>query len=496
MRRGILRWGIYSVATILLFFATLLLFRNPLLSEVLSRLLERQSLGLFAIEVTSSTSSSITIGLDGKIVRETFSADVHLPQVNVSFSLGSIVAGKVEQVSLVEGKIDLLSHPVNLDSAEAPSKENNMAALVAALFTEVPFKRLEFQQMRISLEDEGRRRTEIEKLSGWIAANNFSLSVKDGDTANTFAIQGTRNLKSQDLEFHGNLSESSFLMVTAMVLPSKVKLSTGQLHFSGKISKREQISKSATELSGVDYLSSLNVSAERLSGSVQGFQIEGGKLQAFFPNLQKMSMEDYGTISLESIKNVIELRDVQGKFALRFDRSHRMIVEIDDVSGHVVGGIAKVSHGEFPMDDLPWGVEVALQGIDLEQLLALYPQSKFAVTGTLDGQIPIGRNREGFTVKEGHIASTTPGKIMVRDTRLPEDKDKVLLLLRDFSYDTLQGDVSYLPSGDLTVALHLSGKNPEWQKGQLVNLNVTISENLLAFMQSVRHTVGIGDRAK
>jgi hypothetical protein len=46
--------------------------------------------------------------------------------------------------------------------------------------------------------------------------------------------------------------------------------------------------------------------------------------------------------------------------------------------------------------------------------------------------------------------------------------------------------VDYAENGELALRLALAGRNPGWNKGQPINLNVNISENIPTLLRSLR----------
>ena len=91
----------------------------------------------------------------------------------------------------------------------------------------------------------------------------------------------------------------------------------------------------------------------------------------------------------------------------------------------------------------------------------------------------------------GELSSIPPGG----DISLSEDfssltgqpgLDFALQALNDFSYDSLLADVSYEPNGDLELGVALQGSNPAIEQGRRIHYNVTVSENVLALLESLK----------
>jgi hypothetical protein len=55
----------------------------------------------------------------------------------------------------------------------------------------------------------------------------------------------------------------------------------------------------------------------------------------------------------------------------------------------------------------------------------------------------------------------------------------------------LKLEVQYKEDGTLDLAARLEGKNPDWQQGRPVHLNLTVQENIPVLLKSLRIVQGI-----
>jgi hypothetical protein len=83
-------------------------------------------------------------------------------------------------------------------------------------------------------------------------------------------------------------------------------------------------------------------------------------------------------------------------------------------------------------------------------------------------------------------ASAAPGSL-----GLGGDVDVLAGALEDFHYDRLRLTLSGALDGDVTVGLEIDGKNPRYESGRPVELNVKVETNLPALLRASRSVSGV-----
>ena len=125
-------------------------------------------------------------------------------------------------------------------------------------------------------------------------------------------------------------------------------------------------------------------------------------------------------------------------------------------------------------------------------------------TGRLDGQLPIEITPEGIEVVHGQLSVRAPGgdirylpteKVLTLAQTNPSVK-MVVEVLSNFQYHVLDVISDYKPGGDLTLQIHLEGKNPDWQAGQPVHLNLNLEENIPLLLRSLQLSDEITERVR
>ena len=142
-----------------------------------------------------------------------------------------------------------------------------------------------------------------------------------------------------------------------------------------------------------------------------------------------------------------------------------------------------------------------VKGLDIQELLRVYPAEGLQGTGILDGRLPFyfAVNQQQFAVEEGFIKARAPGYL-----RFDNDKIKamgqsnqamriVTDALEDFHYDLLSGQVHYNESGRLLLNLRLEGRNPDLEKGRPIHFNINLEEDIPALLASLQLSGKVSD---
>jgi hypothetical protein len=136
-----------------------------------------------------------------------------------------------------------------------------------------------------------------------------------------------------------------------------------------------------------------------------------------------------------------------------------------------------------------------LDNITLNAVAQLQSQEGIALHGEISGRFPVEFDSSGVHIKEGKFYNITPGFIRVKDNpgvqnlkQSSEQAAQALNLLENLDFEILNSTVNFTPTGDLTLAVSIEGRNPDID--QAINFNYTHEENLYQLLQSLR----LGDK--
>lgn len=145
-------------------------------------------------------------------------------------------------------------------------------------------------------------------------------------------------------------------------------------------------------------------------------------------------------------------------------------------------------------------IRVEVEQLDLARVVALEQLQELEATGRLDGQLPVVLSAAGWRVESGRLQATAPGGVIrYRATdsfrAMAESNPNLKLVLQalsNYRYEKLDIGVGYAENGDLDLRVTMAGRNPDWNAGQPINLNLNISENIPMLLRSLRMADDIG----
>lgn len=176
-------------------------------------------------------------------------------------------------------------------------------------------------------------------------------------------------------------------------------------------------------------------------------------------------------------------------------------VRIDEAGMSILGG--RVSGQRIHYDRAratnPFTLEI--KNLDLARVVALEQQQQIEASGTLDGKLPFILTPQGLRIVDGRLHATSAGGVIRYHanqsiTTMAATNPNLKLALQAFSnyhYQKLDVGVNYTENGDLALAVAVAGRNPDWNAGQSINLNINLSENIPALLRSLRSGDDIGD---
>lgn len=175
-------------------------------------------------------------------------------------------------------------------------------------------------------------------------------------------------------------------------------------------------------------------------------------------------------------------------------KNQSFLATVRKMSLSMLGASISGDHFTARLDGFLSPLTVRIAGLDLQKLFEIYPQSKVAGTGTLDGSVIISVTKDKKVTAAGKLVSRPPGGTLrgnLRDWQEAHPENQGVRIaaqaLEHFDYTSLQADIDYQPSGQLILKVALVGSNPGFQAGRTIHLNVSVEENLPALLKSLRY---------
>lgn len=269
-------------------------------------------------------------------------------------------------------------------------------------------------------------------------------------------------------------------------LPTKVELIDGLLdfNFSGQIADFKQLNNTPFEVS---------VAVTSASGDIDGIWLQELNWQQHFTLLagkittRPSSKEN---LTVELIETPTPISKLSFNTNWRFNKSFSF--SANKLKANVLGGSFSIPKIQWPFEH-GHSVDVQLNSIDLEQVLALDKKQGIVVTGNISGQLPITYDGEKYTIENGELHNISNGLIQVMDNpavnELKANNSQLQLAfdaLQNLHYHQLSSAVSMADDGYMLLETIIKGRNPDIDND--VNLNLNLSYDLLGLLESLSIT--------
>lgn len=306
----------------------------------------------------------------------------------------------------------------------------------------------------------------------------------DGVNLGSISIIGP--LLSPKVQIAANKVQLTDLLSLNIQLPTKIELIDGRLDYSisGQLADLNNIDKSPF---------SVSVALTSVSGEVDGIWLQELNWQQNFTLLAgKITTLPNATENLTVA--LIEMSPPISKLSVNthwtFNKSFKL--SATQLKADVLGGSFSVPKIVWPFEQ-SHSVNVQLNSIDLEQVLALDKKQGIVVTGNISGQLPITFDGEKYIMEKGELYNITDGLIQVMDNpavaELKENNTQLQLVfeaLQNLHYHQLSSAVSMTEDGYMLLDTIIKGRNPNINND--VNLNLNLSYDLLGLLESMSIT--------
>jgi hypothetical protein len=332
--------------------------------------------------------------------------------------------------------------------------------------------------------------------------------------------QGRETLTARvihDLQTHsgnGYFSLAAFELTTDAPLSSLLSPIPWQADLvAGNILANASLNWSPSTDSGWQFSGPIELKAQELAGYYNNIAFAGltsevnGSIQPGW-QLQTPAMQSF---MLASVDAGLRLTDISGSYQLN---SVDRLVDIANLEVGVFGGTISSDRIRYKGGGITQ-FSAQLQAIDLAQLMSLSAYDAVSATGLINGTLPIElrpierrpiglqpnelrpnelRPNEigGITplVTGGRLRALPPGGTIRYDSGISgtgnQSLDLVYQALQHYRYDMLEADVDYRSDGELLLAVRMQGLSPELNQGQRINLNLNVSDDIPALLQSLQ----------
>ncbi len=195
----------------------------------------------------------------------------------------------------------------------------------------------------------------------------------------------------------------------------------------------------------------------------------------------------------------VPLSDGRVVFQIQAGRLEAQIREFD-----MFGGLLNSEPFVYEPGMDPFGVVMAVNGVQLDELLAIAKLGDISASGTLDGVIPVFVEKGEVAIRGGVLTSGGSGGILRYKPKdigpaLQEAEFSTGLFLQaveNFYYDKVRVTLDEGEAEDLVLGFRLEGKNPDLYGGAPFELNVNLTGPLRELLDRGIKTYKLPDRLR
>jgi hypothetical protein len=320
------------------------------------------------------------------------------------------------------------------------------------------------------------------QLSGAIQAIQYGIVLFDATLQHDLTNrQGNGHLSIPNQQFTPQRSLSSILSP----LPVNVDLLAGRLGISA------DLDWNLSDIRQPVVSGPFVVQAQGLSGYYNdvtftdlGFWLDANLLRDWH-----VSSRLPGSLIIVGLDAGIAMQELSTRFELD---TRTGLLRLDRPEAGVFGGRIGSERIEYSLADHASDFRLFVSDIDISQIMSLSAYEAVRASGLISGILPVSITQMTPTITAGMLFSA-PGGGSIRYSGANNasgnpSMDLVYQALAHYNYQLLEAQVDYPGDGELLLAVRLEGVSPELNSGQRINLNLNISDNVPALLNSLQAT--------
>jgi hypothetical protein len=304
--------------------------------------------------------------------------------------------------------------------------------------------------------------------------------------------------------FEGQFDTRWQALLPAAASEDTIRLTLQQLH--GKGSNWDVAGEASVHgIGGRQREQPLSLKLVKLDGHYKKMALVGLNAEAALAIGDGLHTTKDAQLNVDLLEVGFPIKNIVARFRLaQQTRTKALIVQVQKVGAELLGGKARSGPFELGLGKGQSRFVAQLEGIGLNDIMQLERQEGLQGSGILDGRIPVTITRHGIQVAQGRLTARAPGgdirylptgRVLSLAQSNPNMK-MVVDALSNFQYHKLEVTSDYKPDGNLALQVRLEGKNPDWQAGQPVNLNLNLEENIPALLRSLQLSSEITERVR
>lgn len=169
----------------------------------------------------------------------------------------------------------------------------------------------------------------------------------------------------------------------------------------------------------------------------------------------------------------------------RFKISDGKRLDLQESALEMAGGKVSLDPATLLLDAPAHNLKLTVDGISVGELFDTLGIAGLSGEGSISGEVPVTIFPGGIAIPDAKLAATAPGVLRYDRNQAPlalqsagESVAMALEALADFHYEKLMLDLTRNLTGDVSLGLHISGRNPSFYDGYPVEFNLTVEGRL------------------
>jgi len=177
------------------------------------------------------------------------------------------------------------------------------------------------------------------------------------------------------------------------------------------------------------------------------------------------------------------------------------IISLKEFKMDLLGGQISAKPLKLNLNKEIQHITIQLDRLSLTEITKLQQLENIDANGSISGDLPLVISKDGVTIPKGILASNNPGGVIryqakeaLKNAALGGQTSILFNILNNFIYHQLAANVLYDEKGNLELLLKLKGRNPEYDNGRPINLNINLEQNILSLLESIRFVNGLSEK--
>lgn len=239
---------------------------------------------------------------------------------------------------------------------------------------------------------------------------------------------------------------------------------------------------------------SIHGSASGLNGIINRSELKNLEAQ-FNAQLTGQTLKlSIPSLSIEQLNPGILLSQLQlnnGHYQAQLNTPLQGVADWQRVQTHLLNGSLWLEAQQLDLQQAQT-LPLHIQGLELQELLKVYPAEGLSGNAIIDGQLPIHIKDGELYIEAGQLQARQPGVLQFQSEKihaLGQSNPAMRLVadaLEDFHFNLLSSGLIYDQSGKLLLNIRLEGQNPDIEKGRPIHLNINLEEDIPALLASIQ----------